>query len=287
MAVTSKVCNNRELALLIWILVLLIVSFLTNIRKDFIPIIKILTKRIFLIIYFLICLYLFGVISIFDFLHIWKASNIKDVVFWLFTVGFVLVFKINEAKSNDYFKGIMRSSIKWTVILEFILNLYSFSLITELIILPILSITVASQAYAENYDEHQRVAKFLRKLIGIVTILVFTYSIYKSILNFSDVITFQTITSLLLPSTITIMYIPFVYLLALFSSYESFLTHLNVMTVKKEKVKEIKPLILKTANFKLEKLLRIQKNFNKRVFYDEANLKDYIQEIGKKSYIKI
>lgn len=59
------------------------------------------------------------------------------------------------------------------------------------------------------------------------------------------------------------------------------------MTVKKDKVKEVKKLILRIANINLDKLLRIKKNFEKRVFYDDTDLKDYVQEISKKSYIKI
>ena len=59
------------------------------------------------------------------------------------------------------------------------------------------------------------------------------------------------------------------------------------MTVKKDKVKETKKLILRIANINLDKLLRIKRNFEKRVFYDDTVLKDYVQEISKKSYIKI
>ena len=57
------------------------------------------------------------------------------------------------------------------------------------------------------------------------------------------------------------------------------------MTVKKDKVKETKKLILGIANINLDKLLRIKKNFEKRVFYDDTNLKEYIRVISRKTKI--
>lgn len=47
-------------------------------------------------------------------------------------------------------------------------------------------------------------------------------------------------------------------------------------------MEDVKKSILWTANINLDKLVRIKKNFDKRVFYDKTNLKDYVQEISKK-----
>lgn len=207
----------------------------------------------------------------------------KDVLFWLFSVGLILVFKINDSKSNAYFKGIFFSAIKWTIILEFVVNLYSFSLFAEIIILPVLVFLALSQAVAEADEKHKVVSKFLQNVIAVVGLLIFSYSLYKTIVNFNDVLTFQNLVAFLLPSTITILFIPFVYFLALYSTYESYFIHLDFMTVKKDKVKEVKKLILRIANINLDKLLRIKKNFEKRVFYDDTDLKYYIHTICKKS----
>ena len=212
-------------------------------------------------------------------------ANFKHVLFWLFTVGLILVFKINDAKSNAYFKGIFLSAIKWTIILEFVVNLYSFSLFTEIVILPVLVFLAMTQAVAEMDDKHKVVSKFLQNVISIAGLSIFCYSLYKTVINFEAVLTFQNLVSFLLPSTITILFIPFVYFLALYSTYESYFIHLDFMTVKKDKVKETKKLILGIANINLDKLLRIKKNFEKRVFYDDTNLKEYIRVISRKTKI--
>lgn len=283
----QAIFNNREIALLFWIALIVMALLLSKLRKSLVPIFKILTGKMFLIIFSLIGAYLYGIILLLQNLEIWQISNLKDVLFWLFSVGLILVFKINEAKSNAYFKGIFLSAIKWTIVLEFIVNLYSFSLFKEIIILPILVFLAMTQAVAEMDEKHKVVSKFLQNVIAIAGLSIFSYSLYKTIVNFDDVLTFQNLVSFLLPSTITVLFIPFVYFLALYSTYESYFIHLDFMTVKKDKVKETKKLILRIANINLDKLLRIKKNFEKRVFYDDTVLKDYVQEISKESYIKI
>lgn len=278
----QAIFNNREIALLLWIAVIVLAVLLSKLRKSLVPIIKILTSKMFLIIFSLIGAYLFGIIFLFKQLDVWQNSNLKDILFWLFTVGLILVFKINDAKSNAYFKGIFLSAIKWTIVLEFIVNLYSFSLFTEIIILPVLVFLTMTQAVAEMDEKHKVVSKFLQNVIAIAGLSIFTYSLYKTIVNFDDVLTFQNLVSFLLPSTITILFIPFVYFLALYSTYESYFIHLDFMIIKKDKVKQVKKLILRIANINLDKLLRIKEHFDKRVFYDDTDLKDYVQELSKK-----
>lgn len=279
----QAIFNNREIALLLWITVIVLAVLLSKLRISLVPIIQILTKRMFLIIFSLIGTYLFGIIFLFKNLEVWQNSNLKDVLFWLFTVGLILVFKINDAKSNAYFKGIFLSAIKWTIILEFVVNLYSFSLFTEIIILPVLVFLAMTQAVAEMDEKHKVVSKFLQNVIAVAGLSIFSYSLYKTVVNFDNVLTFHNLVSFLLPSIITILFIPFVYFLALYSTYESYFIHLDFMTIKKDKVKEVKKLILRMANINLDKLLRIKKNFEKRVFYDETDLNFYIHSISKKT----
>ena len=211
----------------------------------------------------------------------------KHVLVWLFSVGLISVFKINDANSTAFFKGIFFSAIKWTIILEFFANLYSFSLLTEIIIMPILTFLGITKIVADREEKDKTVSKYLQNIIAIAGLLIFSYSLYKTVTNFNNVLTLQTLVAFLLPSMVTILFIPFLYFLALYCTYESYFVHLDFMTVKKDKVKEVKRLILRIANVNLDKLLRIKRNFTKRVFYDNTDLKDYMHKISSKSYIKV
>ncbi len=151
--------------------------------------------------------------------------------------------------------------------------------------MPVLVFLAATQAVAELDEKFKVVSKFLQNVIALAGLSIFPYSIYKTIVNFDDVLNFQNLVALLLPTTITILFIPFVYFLALFSTYESYFIRLDLMTIKKDEVKKVKKIILIVANFNLNKLLRIKKNFEKRVFYDDTSLKEYIRVISRKTKI--
>lgn len=278
----QAILNNREIALLLWLIVIVLAVLLSKRRKSFVPIFNILRNKIVLKIFSLVGAYLLLIILLLKNLEVWQASNLKDVLFWLFTVGLILIFKINNAKSNAYFKGIILSAIKWTIILEFIVNLYSFSLLAEIILLPVLVFLILIQAVTEMEEKHKIVSKFLQNVMVIVGLSIFCYSLYKTVINFKSILTFHNLILLLLPSTITILFVPFVYFLALYNTYQSYFIHLEFMTVKKDKVRETKKHILRIAHINLDKLLRIKKNFEKRVFYDDTDLKDYVQAISKK-----
>jgi hypothetical protein len=273
--------NSREIALFFWIALIVLAVLFSNHRKSLVSIFNILKRTKFLIIFSLIGAYLYGIISLLKILEFWQTSNLKDVMFWLFSVGLFLVFKINEVKNITYFKEILLAAIKWTILLEFINNLYSFSQIIEIIILPVFVFLGIKQAVKEMDEKHKMDLNFSRNVIAVTGLLIFSFSLYKTIINFDEVFTFQNLFVLLLPSIITILFIPFVYFLALYSTYESYFIYLDSMTVKKDKVKEIRKLIFRSANFNLDKLLRIERNFEKRVFYDDTVLKDYVQEISK------
>jgi len=277
----QEIFTNREIALILWIFIAVVAIIFSTIRNSFFRLIKTLTYKTFLLIYFLIGIYLTGIILIFKKIAIWNCYYLKDILFWLFSAGLVYVFKIDGAKNNSYFKNIIFSAISGRIIVEFILNFYTFSLLAEIIILPLFVYVVAIQAFAEVYQKNKTVTSLLQKIITISIVFVFCYSLYKTIINYKDVFTVKVLIELLLPSTIAILCIPFLYCLALYITYESYFITLNCMTSKKDKVKKVKKLILRTANINLGKLNRISKNFEKRVFYDDTNLKSYIQTISR------
>jgi hypothetical protein len=193
--------------------------------------------------------YLTAIILFLNKVNLWDISHLKDSIFWLFSVGFVLLFQINKAKEKGYFKNIFISFFQWTIILEFAANLYSFSLLSELFLLPFLTFAVLIQVVADTKKEHLQVSKLFSNFIGLVGLGILVYSIYKTIGEYENVFTLSNLNSLLLPTVITALFIPFVYFLALFSTYESFFVKLSCMSNKKDKIKEVKRLIIRIVNF--------------------------------------
>ncbi|NCS98855.1 hypothetical protein GW764_01575 [Candidatus Parcubacteria bacterium] len=124
-----EVFNNRELASIIWVIILLIWTLIKS--KDFW---KSLCGLVISIIrawkiFFSIFIYTFFSIFVLYKIGIWNLSLIKITAFWLFGWAIiVLMNSSNNYKKQGYLKKIFKEIIGLTVIVSFISNLHSFSL---------------------------------------------------------------------------------------------------------------------------------------------------------------
>lgn len=256
--------------------------FMKSMRTSIWGLIKMLFQKSFLKIYAILGMYLILMFCALNKVNFWDLDYLKDSLLWLFTVGFVLIFKSVEAKDITYFKNILRESLKWTVLFEFIINFYSFSLITEFIMLPVLVFITTTQAFSELDKKNIQVTKLLTNILSLIGIVFLGFSIYKTIIGFETFFSFTTLRIFIFPIVLTTLFLPFIYFLSLFSVYESYFIRLDFMTVKKDEVKTVKKLIKRIANINLNKLNRIITNFDKKVFYDNTNLDVYIKSISRK-----
>lgn len=256
--------------------------FMKSIRTSILGIIKTLFQTSFFKIYAILGTYLFLQFYSLYKINFWNLNFLKDSILWLFTVGFVLIFKSVEAKNTNFFKKNLQDSLKWTILFEFIINFYSFSLIVEFLLLPILVFITATQAFSELDKKNIQVTKLLTNILSIIGFVFLGISIYKTVIGFESFFSFATLKIFIFPLILTILFFPFIYFLSLYSIYESYFIRLDFMTVKKEEVKTVKKLIKRIANINIDKLNRIITNFDKRVFYDNTDLNVYIKNISKK-----
>lgn len=251
-------------------------------RNSLADVVKLLFGKYFLAIYLTLGSYLFGIFILLKEIGFWTSADIKDSIFWLLSVAFVLVFSLNKAKDSKYFKEILFDTIKVIAILSFVINFYNFSLITELILLPVLVFIGMLQTVAGLDSKNAQVAKILTNLMAIFGFGLLIYSIYKMANGYSDFFKLGTLHSFILPIILTILFLPYLYFLSLYSIYESYFIRLDFMTVKKGKVKKVKKHIRQSAHININRLNRIIERFDKKVFYDDTNLKKYVKKISKR-----
>lgn len=277
-----EIFNERELSLLSWIVILIfILMFMKSMRIKIWRIIKNLFQGKFLLTYLVLFAYLFLLFYFLKSIYIWDFSSLKDSIFWLFTVGFVLIFKSVQIKNTIYFKTILIESLKWVVFFEFIINFYSFNFITEFLMLPVLVLLGITQAYSGLDKKNTQVTRFLTNILSIIGFIFLGFSIYKTIIFHDIFFSINTLKTFVLPIIQTILFLPFIYFLSLYITYESYFVRLDFMPEKKEKVRLVRKLIKKRVKLNLNRLNRIIENFDIRVFYDNTNLKEYIDEISK------
>lgn len=216
--------NNREWALVIWgIVFFLLVLWYKGTRKDVLGVLKDLSDPVILKLITATLLYTGTVIILLYIIGFWDFRLAKDTVIWFLGTGLVFVFTLPaESQKEHYFLRILLEGLKLTLILEFVLNLYTFQLWLELLLIPvILFLVILGSIAATNkvWISVKRISDFLLNTY-FISVLVFTlHNIYR---DYRSLILMENVREVVLLPLLTAAFIPFLYLLALVMAYENF-----------------------------------------------------------------
>ncbi|SEG01556.1 hypothetical protein SAMN05421847_1295 [Halpernia humi] len=276
-----NILSTREISILVWSII--IFSILIYIaRKEFLNVLKLLLnyKILFPLIFFF--LYNFVIVYVLKKISFWDYNLLKDTLIWLFSSGIIVFFNANKISSTNYFTKILKDNLKVIIFLEFLLNFYTFGILTELILVPIISFIVILYEYSKhsmkNNPEHIKVNKFLHFTLSIVGIIFLINIFFRTFNGYDKLFTSDNIKTIYLPIILTTISFPFYYFLALGMIYEEFFVRINFMFSDSRIKKDVKKQILLKANFRINRLTNIKNNFEKNKAY-EKNIAEYINSI--------
>jgi hypothetical protein len=156
-------------------------------------------------------LYILGLIFFGYSLHIWHFWMLKDTVVWILGTATVLVYSF-ITQSRDVSKVLLRL-IQMNVLVQFVVSTYTFGLLLELTLLPLLVIVGALAA-----------APPLRKFFGGILITLglsmFLYAVGHVVVEPDDFFTGRNGALFVLSPILTVLFLPAAYVLSLYSSYE-------------------------------------------------------------------
>lgn len=277
----NKTFNNREIALISYLLVFIIWALTQKkIRKSFIPVIKAIMAWKILASIFALMIYVAVVVYGLSKIGLWDKSLIKDSVYWTFGVGLVIMMSFDKAlKEEHYFKNLVKENFKVLLIIEFIVGLYVFGIITEFILMPFVILFSMLLGYTEVYNEHEQVRKLVNGLFGILGTVYLIYSGYQIYSDFSGFATTGNLKTFLFPIIMSILFLPFAYSYALLVHYESLFVRLGFFLKDKKLRRFAKWRILLSVNFSILKLKRMTPGM---LFNDCSTKNDIKQEIKNK-----
>ena len=158
---------------------------------------------------------------------LWEIKNLSTTLKWSLIVAFVMLFKFEKAKEPDYFKNSFKDNLKILIIVEFIVNLYVFNLWGEILFFPFIVILSTLLAFSETDNQYDSVKKILNGFMVIIGSSLLIYAVYKTITDFSKFATLKNLQDFYLPILYSLSFIPFIYLIALYSNYETFFIRLG------------------------------------------------------------
>lgn len=257
----SSVFNNREFAIIIMIGVVFIFIVLgKQTRKALISVLKTLFSKTFIKWFAFIAAYTFMVIFLLYKIGFWEISLLKISIVWYLTSAILSSFRaVDKAKDVGYFKQVAKDTLTLLVLIEFVMNAFSMTIITEITFLILISIVTMLKAVAEGKREFQ-VSEYdnLRRFLKIIYFALFALYAYLSIREFVtniDQITYIHIKEIILPIILSLSMILFNYMFVLYSKYELLFIRIDSKQIIKKSLKPyLKIRLLLFCNINIKKV---------------------------------
>lgn len=269
----NEVFTNRDIATILWLTALFIFAMT---KKDVRASIKDVAVQFFnpkLFIPLLISTVpAILIVLIFNYYDLWNAIMTKTAVVWAIGTGFVSF--INTGKHTDgkeLFFGSARDALKFIVILEFLINFYVFPLYIELIFVPFVTMLVLLSTFAgamqSKNEDVKLVKKFLDGGISAIGLALIIYVLIQFIRAPSQVLTVQNLEELILPILLTFTYIPSIYALAVYSSYEQLFIRLKFLVDENDI--RLKLLCIRKAKLSLRHINKLSQYMFKEIAMED------------------
>jgi hypothetical protein len=166
----------------------------------------------------------------------WNTTILRETIFFLFYTSIALILKYNNNDERiSSIKGIIEDTVKATLIIEFYLNIHTFSYGIELIIQFLLTLSYLMGAYNKrDTKDLEKTYSCTQAVFYGISISLIIYSIYMTISEWKENFTSQSVISLLFPIVATIAYWPFLYLFSVIKAYEEWFVRIYFASNKEE-----------------------------------------------------
>jgi hypothetical protein len=151
------VFDNRELALLAWAAALLVLAIIArSIRPALVAVINALFQPKLLTTFILMAMYAGVLVWLLSLARIWTPAVAAETLFWFFGPAIVLYSQFDKASRDPhFFRRTALATLTVTVVIEFVINLYPFNLMVELLLVPVLALIGGMLALAAQPQYRQ------------------------------------------------------------------------------------------------------------------------------------
>lgn len=161
---------------------------------------------------------------------LWSAELTKDTIIWFVATALVLLINLPHSAQSGFFRKAAVDALKVTVLVEFFVNLFVFSLPIELILLPVAFLIVVIPVVTPREERFRLVVRFTNVVSSMVGLGIGIYVAWRLTVDWRDVANAATLQALALPIWMTLGLLPFVYVLSLIVNYGTAFARINMAT---------------------------------------------------------
>lgn len=265
--------STRELATAFWVGAILIavgMAIVTNkkIRQGFIGVLKCFFNRKLRKLWEIYFLYIGIITLMFSRFPIWKNIYLKDIILWTLFSGLTICMNAVAGEADEkYISKVLKDNIRFTVVTEFLLSTFTFSLWVELIIIPITTVIVLFDTVAEHKSDAIAVHKLLQDVMAFAGLCVILQTVRVGILEYRELNVINTLVSFFIPIVYLLLVTPLEYAFELYSKYEMLFIQMHFKEPSDKMVQRKRHLkVIKACGLSVRKIILFQKQCIPRMY---------------------
>lgn len=231
--------NNREIATGLWFTAGLIVCLASkSVRSSLFDLVVIALNSKLVMLFGSFAANTAFVVWIVAFFGMWSSDQSAATVLWVLLSGLAMLGRALGAKEGEgYFRKLFWDTFKITGLFEFVVVAFSFSLLAELVVVPLLFLGGAMLAVAGGKDEYAKVKGLIEGILAIFIMYVLWKSVSQIWAEPTKFFTTQTGRNFLLPAFLMIGSIPIAYFWYCYSYIEQARIQIDLKTFQTDELK--------------------------------------------------
>jgi hypothetical protein len=223
--------DNREKALAIWSLVLVAVLLLRrDLRAPTLGVVRALMAPALFTVAIVMLAYVALVVALLAWAGVWSTAVLSTTILWVVTGG-AAAFLAAGTNPGDpaLVRRIIAATIGATLLVEFLANVYVFSLVVELILLPIVVFVTLLDVFAGMKPEYAPTKKLTGAILIGFGMFLLIRTVWLAASDPSGFVTSVNAMRLIVPIALTIAFVLPAYLVAVYALYDVAFRQLNVL----------------------------------------------------------
>lgn len=215
--------TNRELASIIWLAIFaLAICSYRNVRIALLQVLKAFLARSIVLAFAALLVWITLTVELLTLIGVWHSDDMKITLQWVITFALALFFKANQAgEEAGFYKAAIKEAAGFTVLVLFVIDFHNFNIWLELLLVPTVTVMALMQVFSTTKQEFASARWLLTWVMAIVGIVYLIYGVREVFESPSAFFTFAMFREFLDPLLLSLLLLPFIYLLSTYLQYES------------------------------------------------------------------
>lgn len=186
-------------------------------QRQILTIVALLYAYIALVVF---CLMLFG---------LWNWDQLKNTLILSVAIGIVSIFRLpNIGDDPRFYRHWIADNFKIVVLVEFVVAFYTFHIVVELLLVPILALVGGMLAIGERDGKYSSAVSFLNNLLASFGAFLVGYAIYMIVAQPTVFWSWQAFRDFCTPIVLSFLLLPFIQIIHIYVAYERVFTRLDI-----------------------------------------------------------